>query len=174
MQCERCQERTATVHITRMVNGDKSESHLCGECAAREQQELGIPLEAPFPIHHFLSELLNYQEWLAGRREAPADGARCGHCGLNYEEFARTGLLGCSRCYEAFITRLEPLLQRVHGATRHTGKVPRREGGALSVQRQVEGLRRELEAAIAAEEYEQAVRLRDRIRALERQLGERG
>lgn len=172
MHCEHCQQRPATVHVTRVVNGDKSEFHLCGECAAREQKELGISLEPSFPIHHLLSELLHHQEWLTGRRDAPAEDARCGNCGLTYEEFTRTGLLGCGRCYEEF-SRLEPLLQRIHGANRHTGKVPRREGGALSLQRQVEGLRHELDAAIAAEEYEQAVHLRDRIRALERQIGAR-
>lgn len=173
MVCERCGQRPATVHVTRVVNGDKNEFHLCGECAAREQEELGVSLETAFPIHHLLGELLNYQNWLTGRRDATAEGARCGNCGLTYEEFKRTGLLGCGRCYEAFNAQLEPLLQRVHGAARHIGKAPHRQEGALSVQRQVEGLRRELEAAVAGEEYERAAELRDRIRALERQLGVR-
>lgn len=173
MLCERCGKRPATVHVTRVVNGDKSEFHLCGECAAQEQEELGISLEPPFSIPHLLGELLNYQPWLTGRRGAPAEGARCGRCGLTYEEFTRTGLLGCSQCYEAFGAQMEPLLQRIHGATRHAGKAPRRQEGALSLQRQVERLRQELSAAVAAEEYERAAELRDRIRALERQLGAR-
>lgn len=173
MLCERCNEHQATVHVTRVVNGDKSEFHLCGKCATREQEELGVTLETAFPIHHLLGELLHYQNWLTGRRGASPEGVRCGNCGLTYEEFTRTGLLGCGRCYEAFNTELEPLLQRVHGATRHSGKAPRRQEGALSVQRQVEGLRRELDAAVAAEEFERAAELRDRIRTLERQLGAR-
>ncbi len=170
MLCERCGKRPATVHVTRIVNEEKSELHVCAECAAQEQQELGFPAE---PIHHLLGELLNYEDWFAGRGRPVEAGARCRGCGLTFKQFTRSGLLGCARCYEEFASRLDPLLQRMHGATSHRGKVPRRQGGALSLRRQAESLRQQLEEAVAAEEYERAARLRDQIRELERQLGRR-
>lgn len=171
MLCERCGQRPATVHVTRIVNDEKSEAHLCAQCAARDQAEGGFPAE---PIHHLLGELLNYEDWFAGRGRPVDAGARCRGCGLTFRQFTRRGLLGCARCYEEFAPRLEPLLQRMHGATAHTGKVPRRQGGTLSLRRQAEALRHELEEAVAAEEYERAAHLRDQIRELERQLRGRG
>jgi protein arginine kinase activator len=33
MMCEECQMRPATVHITKIVNNEKSQMHLCEECA---------------------------------------------------------------------------------------------------------------------------------------------
>lgn len=171
MLCERCEKHPATVHIKQVVNGTQREFHLCGECAAREQEEGGPAFEAPFGIPHLLGELLNYEDWFAGRGRPLEDDARCGGCGITFKQFTRGGLLGCARCYDEFGPRLDPLLQRLHGATQHTGKVPRRQGGALSLRRQAEGLRHELDEAVAAEEYERAAHLRDQIRELERQIG---
>ncbi len=171
MLCDRCGKNPASVHIKQVVNGEQNEFHLCGECASLEQQEGGFSFEVPPGIHHLLGELLNNEDWFAGRGRLLDEGARCGGCGLTFKQFTRSGLLGCARCYDEFGSRLDPLLQRMHGAVQHTGKVPRRQGGVLNLRRQAEGLRHELDEAIAAEEYERAARLRDQIRELELQIG---
>ena len=62
---------------------------------------------------------------------------------------------------------LTPLFRRVQGTTQHTGKVPKRAGGKLSVKREIEKLKAELHQAVQEEAYEKAAELRDRIRALE-------
>ena len=36
MLCDRCHGREAVVHVTQIVNGHRTERHLCRECAARE------------------------------------------------------------------------------------------------------------------------------------------
>lgn len=176
MLCQRCGKRPATVHVTKVVNHHKSEYHLCPECAG-QQEELAFPAglgEGPFSIPNLLGELLNSDAWLGGRGLPVKADARCGGCGITYGEFTRSGLLGCSRCYDEFGPRLDPLLHRVHGSTKHAGKVPRRRGGALHIRRQIEELKRGLNEAVVAERYEEAARLRDQIRELERQLGARG
>lgn len=176
MLCERCQKRPATVHVTKVVNHQKSEFHLCAECAG-QQEELAFPAglgDSPFSIPNLLGELLNYDTWFGGRSAPVKENARCRGCGITYREFTRSGLLGCSRCYDEFGPRLEPLLQRVHGSTQHVGKVPRRRGGVLHIKRQIEELKRGLNEAVVAERYEEAARLRDQIRELERQLEPRG
>lgn len=169
MQCEKCRQRPATVHMTRIVNGKKSEHHLCAECAAAGQEELGFSLTPPVAINNLLAELLNYDEWFAGRAR-PEEPLRCSGCGLTYKEFSQTGLLGCATCHHDFAPRLEPLLQRIHGNTAHKGKVPRRQEGTIGLERQKEQLRQELDEAVAGEEYERAAQLRDQIRDLSRKL----
>jgi protein arginine kinase activator len=58
----------------------------------------------------------------------------------------------------------------VQGTTQHTGKVPKRAGGKLTVKREIEKLKAELHQAVQEEAYEKAAELRDRIRALEDKL----
>ncbi len=84
----------------------------------------------------------------------------CADCGVKFMEFRAVGRLGCPEDYRVFAKGLLPLLLRYHGATRHVGKVARRRKGASDRLR----LRTRLREAIAREEYEEAARLRDRLR----------
>lgn len=156
--------RKATVHLTQIVNGKKTERHLCAQCAHRHENE--FLLEPQFSIHNLLAGLLEGWQPPAGA----AQDLRCSRCGLRYREFARTGLLGCSQCYEEFKDQLEPVLRRIQGQVRHTGKVPACAGPQVHLGRRLEQLRTRLREAVAREEYEQAAKLRDEIRALEHSL----
>jgi protein arginine kinase activator len=66
---------------------------------------------------------------------------------------------------------LTPLLHRAHeGATHHLGKVPARRGGTgVPAKRAVDltRLRKELQRAVEAEDYERAAKLRDQIKVAE-------
>lgn len=33
MNCEECGKRQATLHLTKIVNGEKTEYHICEQCA---------------------------------------------------------------------------------------------------------------------------------------------
>jgi protein arginine kinase activator len=165
MLCQECRKRPATVHITRIVNGRKAEMSLCEQCA-REKGELEFLVEPQFPIQSFLAGLL--QQGAVPMLEVSAP-AKCETCGLTFEEFSRTGRLGCSGCYERFGDRLDPVLRRIHGSARHTGKVPARSGEAIKVRRELARLREALAEAVKAEEFEKAAELRDEIKRLEKE-----
>jgi len=62
---------------------------------------------------------------------------------------------------------LTPLLENIHGETRHCGKTPRRQPQTKQTQSELIQLRNRLQVAIDKENYEEAARLRDRIRTLE-------
>lgn len=103
------------------------------------------------------------------RRGAVSGGPGCPMCGLSWTQFKRVGLMGCPHDYEQFSEKLLPLLKRAQeGATQHVGKVPAKR-------QTVEGerhsrtlrLRRDLQRAVDAENYEQAAQLRDELRHLE-------
>ena len=84
----------------------------------------------------------------------------CPDCGIKYMEFRAGGRLGCPQDYRVFSRGLLPVLQRVHGATRHVGKSARQRPGAINRLR----LRSQLREAILHENYEEAARIRDELR----------
>lgn len=170
MLCEECGIRMATLHFTKIINGDKTEYHLCEECA-REKGEKFTGLDTGFSFHDLLSGFLNPDFTHGARSErAQSVGLRCPTCGLTYGQFAKMGRFGCMDCYRTFKDRLDPLFRRVHGHTSHRGKVPERTGGKLKIRREIERLKAELSRRVQAEEFEEAARLRDRIRDLQRKL----
>ncbi len=167
MLCEQCKQRTATVHITKVVNNHKTEKHLCEVCAKASGHELGFFFEPKFSFHNLLAGLL---EGEAGILDAPTVHLeKCSFCGLTFPDFRQIGRLGCSGCYTVFGANLDPLLRRIHGSTVHTGKVPKRAGGRIRVKKEIEMLRKKLQEAIEREAYEEAAKIRDEIRAKERE-----
>lgn len=170
MLCENCGQRPASVHHTVILNGAKRETHLCEVCA-REKSEIVSGFSFPnLSIQQLLSSFLGQVPF--GSEVAPPLRAEpvCRSCGFTYSEFANNGLLGCSDCYDQFEPHLEPLIKRIHGTSQHTGKVPKRTGGAQRKRREAEQLRSQLTAAISQERFEEAARLRDRIKAIEGEL----
>jgi protein arginine kinase activator len=90
---------------------------------------------------------------------------------MTWAEFRQSGLLGCEQDYTQYEKDLAPLLLRAHeGATHHVGKVPTRRGASgVPMKRQVDvsKLRKDLNRAVEAEDYERAAKLRDQIRVAE-------
>lgn len=170
MVCQECGQETATVHITKIVNGRKTELHLCRRCA-QAHDELDFSFEPKLSLHDLLGSLLG--ESMRGSREAQRKAkVQCPSCALTFAQFSQIGRLGCSDCYSAFNEQLLPLLRRIHGSTRHTGKVPRRSQGAVRFVRELERLREELKMRVQREEFVEAAGLRDRIKSMERELEE--
>jgi len=157
-ECDKC-GKPATVHLTEIVDGQKTEKHLCEDCAAEE----GITVKASLPISQLLEDFILQS---AGRDESQE--LACEVCGLTYAEFRERGVLGCPNDYDAFAPALGPMIERAQGgASQHIGKVPR---GAASTQKKhnaILRLRSELHSAVAAEDYERAAALRDRIKEME-------
>lgn len=172
MLCQECGKRPATLHFTKIVNGDKTEFHFCETCA-REKGELIPGTANGFSIHNLLSGLLELDpNGKTASSAAKAVQPRCDFCGMTYSQFSKVGRFGCSECYKHFGERLTPLLKRVHGNTVHVGKVPKRVGKQVQVRRQIEQLKRELHLKVEQEEFEAAARLRDQIRELEKQAAQ--
>ena len=91
---------------------------------------------------------------------------------MTYAEFQKCGMLGCANCYKTFRQPLDALLQRIHGNTQHAGRIPGGVRSGVSIRMNIDRLKQRLKRAIEMEEYEQAAKLRDAIRALNAQLAE--
>lgn len=174
MQCQECGKRPATLHYTKIINGEKSQFHLCEVCA-QEHGEAIPGWDHNFSIHQLLSGFLNLDSTGQGSEEGlepRSQVLRCSTCGLTYNQFGKIGRFGCSDCYATFGKRLSPLFRRVHGHTTHRGKVPARTGGKLKLRREIEQLKLNLERCVQREEFEEAARLRDQIRTLKQKVEE--
>lgn len=160
-KCDHCNRR-ATHHSVEIIKGQKIEKHLCDLHAAEE----GLAVKA---VHTPINELLTHfvKQHSGALAGAPTD-LQCPECGMTFSQFRESSLLGCPQCYKAFEAPLSPLLERAHdGGTHHLGKVPRRAGAGEARQVQIGRLRKRLDEAVAAEDYELAARLRDDIRRFE-------
>jgi protein arginine kinase activator len=82
-------------------------------------------------------------------------------------EFKAEGRLGCPKDYEVFHAALTPLLERIHRAVRHVGKIPPHAVHNAALQAELMDLRQQLRRAVETEVYEEAARLRDLIRQKE-------
>jgi len=159
MLCNECGKNEAKVHVTHIVNGKKTENHLCEECAKKSQSIFN----SNFSMENLFSAMLNNA--FSGATYLPSKG--CSTCGMTYEQFINTGKFGCSDCIETFKPKLVPVIKNMQGYDTHVGKIPKRAGGSYKVQKDIEKLREELKQMIDQEEYEKAAKLRDKIRDME-------
>jgi protein arginine kinase activator len=168
MFCERCKKNEATIHLSEVVKNNKSEVHLCEQCA----RDVGLNTK----ISNFtlsLPEMLTFLniDEVSDFREH----RRCHSCGSSFMDYRKNGKLGCPDCYNFLSEKLAPVLLSFFADKRHIGKSPRVseiqksvhvEFTRDSVEPDIETLRSELESAVNDERYEDAALLRDRIKEI--------
>lgn len=155
MKCDQC-DKPATVHLTQILNGQMQKMHLCASCA----EELGVNQGAGFDMSDVLTG--------KGAAAPLSSGGTppCPECGMTLARFRKTGRLGCPACYRAFAREMRPLLQSMHHADRHLGRRPQSREATWSRREREETLQNRLADAVAAEDYENAARLRDELKDL--------
>ena len=157
-------KREAVVHITKIENGRPHGAAPVQNVRANREVCLII-------LILILLIMIFPQKWLIPTIPAVRKkNRRCSSCGMTYSEFNRLGKFGCPDCYEAFREEITPLVRRIHGHTKHVGKVPNRGTGVFRTANQIKRLRQHLKKLVQDERYEEAARVRDEIRMLERQL----
>ncbi|MHC5109482.1 MAG: UvrB/UvrC motif-containing protein [Planctomycetota bacterium] len=138
---------------------EKTERHLCEQCAEKE----GIIVKHHPTTNAILHDFIKQKTGMGS-----GDGPTCPKCGLSFREFQSTGQLGCPHDYEVFRELLTPLIERAHeDATHHVGKLPGNVEAPVRQQSSLVRLRRELQDAINDENYERAAKVRDEIKAME-------
>jgi protein arginine kinase activator len=169
MKCQKC-AKAATFHITDIVSKGKfRDFHFCDEHARQHLAPSAESSESP-PIGALAQQLIAKQPG-SKIESSPADKQVCPVCQITFLEFRNSGRLGCPYDYEVFRDELMPLLESIHGETRHSGKVPKRAPRNTQQQTTLIQLRNELKRSIAAEDYETAARIRDKIKGIEQEQG---
>jgi protein arginine kinase activator len=179
MLCDNCKENQANVKYTQIINGKKQEMNLCEECS----QKLGITnmnFEMPITFSSFFGDFFkefensSFMPMLKSKEEL-----KCKNCGLTFEEFMNNGKFGCANCYDAFQSEIDPILKKIQGSNRHIGRLGEvKKAEKLNItntpdeqekeqKSETQELKEELKKAVQEENYEEAARIRDKIKEIE-------
>jgi len=154
-QCDGCGEVAGRIRVYQTKGTEYSELWLCDKCA----EDLGVE-EAQPAFAPTIGELLGSLVGSSGTRTCPV-------CGTRFRTIRQSGRVGCAECYRVFRPRIQHLLEQTGTTDTHVGRYPARLGSFKRLLVDRESIRERLEEALAEEDYEQAVTLRDRMRALE-------
>lgn len=179
MLCENCGKNYANVRYTQIINGVKKEISVCEECS----KKLGIDhlnFDMPIDFASYLSDFFGeYEDTNILPIMKEVKQLQCPNCETTFEEFINNGKFGCTECYETFKSKIDPLLQNIHGANRHVGRLGKIKGSnkvkkeepkkeeILKEEDKLNKLKKELKIAINEERYEEAAKIRDEIKKLE-------
>lgn len=148
MKCEKCNEREATFFYSSNYNGKKSERRLCSECAQAEG--FGGMLRPGAMFDSAFDSI--FEDFFAPVRSfLPA--------------FDMFGGMGRSIMAPS-LPRLRIVLEEPEAPVR-AKPAPEVDEAAKS-QREREALKAQLEEAVKAEDYEKAIELRDKLRAMDK------
>ncbi len=171
--CEECGVNEAVYTISVMMDGQITQRHLCADCMAKMNMNL-----AAGNVKHLLSAIMSAitgaAEEAAAAAVPPEDDVVCERCNTTLSRFTKSGKLGCPHCYTSFREQLTPMLQQIHGRVQHAGRKPLDTEAAQRRRTVYERLSRQLEQAVAMEDFETAAILRDQIRRLNNSEGGEG
>ena len=162
MFCEHCHGRAANVHLVRIINGKKSELHLCNECAQGErfkQTENLLNYSMPSILGKRLFDI--FPHFYKDNNGSICDVREVASDGLNLSK----GLFHGNQDYKSFREELRPLFS--HNLTKNE---PGLKEGSIKDEKLAE-YEKQLKSAINSEDFEQAAKLRDQIQAYKVQNG---
>lgn len=158
MKCDSC-DQVATVFFTQMTGGEITKIKFCDACAKKQN----ITDASGFSLTEMLfTDTLPTAEKMKSVADFLVGASTCPGCGFKREDFKRVRRMGCSQCYQTFSQEVKAVLSGMHKGTAHVGKIPLLKRKT----QQTKTLTAKMEAAISAERYEDAARLRDEIRKL--------
>ncbi len=167
MKCQKCGANNANTHIKTIINGEFKEYDLCSDCASK-MGYTNVFSDMEDEFSNFLGSF--FGNVLPARTQA----TRCEFCGSTYPEIAKTGHVGCAKCYEVFADQLYPSIRRIHGNTTHCGKNSKtanelkpQKTAELTKEDKLKQLKSELDKSIKEQNFEHAAELRDKIREVE-------
>ena len=177
MLCQNCNQNEANVRYTQIINGEKKEMFLCDKCS----RELGIDnmkLSLPIDFSSFFGDLLSeYDSAFMPLLQEPNE-LKCDKCNMTYSAFIELRKFGCDNCYNAFSSRIDPILKRLQGSNRYTGRkaqmneaneneAPVNTPKQDTKEDKLTKLKEELKQLVKEEKYEEAAKVRDKIKKLE-------
>ncbi len=162
MLCERCKIANANIHLTEIIKDEKSEIHLCENCAKY------IGLNAKLSKYSFsVDDILSFVNF--NLRKENNNSTVCNNCGFIYDSKNKYRM-GCSKCYDYHNINIDKALN-INYNHYHKGKRPGNynennidEKIIIEFESDaVEDLKKQLELAVNEERYEDAAILRDKI-----------
>ena len=153
MKCQKCGANNANTHVKTIINGEFKEYDLCSDCA-KKMGYTNVFSDMEDEFSNFLGSF--FGNVLPARTQA----TRCEFCGTTYPEIAKTGHVGCAKCYDVFADELYPSIRRIHGNTAHCGKNSKRAENAKAEkpveqtkEDKIKALKAELDKAVKEQNF---------------------
>ena len=177
--CEDCGQQSAVCTVAVMMGEKVMHRKLCQACMAKASmaiaagnlgQVLGSILSAARNAAQSRAEEAEEEgkpQQAAQEQPLPAldgDAETCPQCGLTYEAFRKQRRPACAACCTAFRQSVKRVLSESCASLQHVGRRPVTEAVAQRKRAHLERLQRQLEEAVAREDYEKAAMLRDALR----------
>ncbi len=173
MLCQNCGKNEANFKYTQIINGVKKELTLCSECA----RKLGVDsIDIPINFTSFLGDFFNDYAESSLLPSFSTNDVKCKTCNMTYNDFINTGMFGCSDCYDVFSNPIDSLLKNLHGTSKHIGRGVKNAKVAQiektnkvePIKNEKDELQKQLDKAIKEERYEDAAKLRDKIKEIDK------
>lgn len=167
MKCQICNERDAAI-IVAMNNGKEENSiYVCHHCI----QHMGLDLRKSIS-QNIIEQIFNASK---------AESIACEHCGKTLDEFRKTQKYGCSKCHLYFEgqqpkgqdedmdnTINKAMQQDIDNRRNIEAYFTNANANQGRTLKTILITKKLLDSAIANENYEEAAKLRDKLRKLEK------
>lgn len=182
MKCQNCGENEANVRYTEVINGKKKEYILCEDCA----QKLGVTEKMNYDMSMDLGNFFGgfFDDYNSNTNLLNSFNnvkeLRCDKCGMTYNDFIKSGKFGCDNCYTVFAKRLDGVLKNLQGDNIHKGRKGKKSSRKIETatinenkepkqeKSKLDELKEKLNLAIKEERYEDAAKIRDEIKKLDK------
>jgi protein arginine kinase activator len=176
MFCEFCKINEANVHLIKIVNGNIEKINLCVDCLKNFSF---FPTEDFFnDLTKILSKVFEVDIKIVNKSEndnlfdisGDLENKKCSFCGIDLSTIKSIGRVGCANCYNEFRNTFTPIIKAIHGYTEHKGRIPIKSSKETKIEKEIRDLKYRLKEEITVENFEEAARLRDTIKKLQKKL----
>ena len=162
MKCEKCKEKEATFYYSCNLNGEKTEKHLCADCAREEGFGEALHYRPASMLDDMFDDVFGgfFDGFFAPRRSL-------------FSAFDSFGSPLRAMMAPALprirIVVDEPKTETERAPLSETEqKIPADAGEEVKSRREIAALRHQLREAVKAEDFEKAIELRDKLKELEK------
>jgi protein arginine kinase activator len=176
MNCDFCHKNEATIHLIKIQGASVEKINICKECA----KDFSFFSEEDF--YNDLARILykffhiGTNEYHSGRDKkilrsiSYGRNRKCSFCGIDLKTIKKIGRVGCSNCYSEFKDVLFPIIRSIQGSLENKGKIPVNTSRKIKLEKNIRDLRHRLKNEIMIENFEEAAKIRDRIKKLEKNI----
>ena len=165
MKCEKCNEKEATFYYSSNINGEKTERHLCEDCAREEGFGEALDYRPASMFNDVFGDMFGgfggfFDDFFAPRRSL-------------FSAFDSFGSPLRAMMAPALprirVVIGEPQTEKEHAPLSEAEqKIPDDAGEEVKARREIAALKQQLHEAVEAENFEKAIELRDKLKELEK------
>ncbi len=169
MKCSICGKEKAVLHIQEIIGNERRQINICKDCEISNNIiERCLELE----FNNIDTIFPNYKSLPSKRKKKKhSDSSKiCKDCGYSLDDYLKTGILSCPKCYEHFKSELNKSIKKIHRENKHIGKISSKNLTNKDIETKINKYKEEIELLIKIEKYEEAALIRDKLEYLKKDL----